>query len=247
MTDNLLNSEDSAVLDPSKNYLPELVGEGKKFKTPEDLAYGKAQSDSYIKILERQMDQLKADYEEARIEAISRARVEELVNKLNNPSPIQPQVTNDQTKPEINMTEIEALMSRKIQETEINKRHKENLDMVKAELEKRFGNNLESHLKEVGLDGESAAQLAKVNPQLVLKALGVDKTSQPYNTAPPRNTSVASPNKYTPQRTWSYYQEMFKANPSLKMDSRTNVQMQKDYISLGEAFEDGDFNRFGKY
>lgn len=245
MTDNLLNSEDDAVLDPSKNYLTELVGEGKKFKTHEDLAYGKAQSDSYIKILERQLDQLKADYEEVRIEATSRARVEELVNKLNNPSPLQPTVTNDQTKPEIDMHEIESLVSRKIQETEIQKRHKENLDMVKTELSKRFGDNLEHHLKEVGLDGESAAQLAKVNPQLVLKALGVDKTSQPYNTAPPRNTSVASPNRAAPQRTWSYYQELMKANPSLKYDSKTNTQMQKDYAALGQAFEDGDFHRFG--
>jgi PHD/YefM family antitoxin component YafN of YafNO toxin-antitoxin module len=243
MTDNLIDSKDSAELDPSKNYLTELVGDGKKFKTPEDLAYGKAQSDSYIRILTRQLDDLKSDYEKARSEAASRARLEELVEKLNNP--VQPTPVTETSKPEINMTDIESLVSKKIQETETQRRQKENYDMVKAELTKKFGDNLEYHLKEVGLDGESAAQLAKVNPQLVLKALGAEKQQEGTFMAPPRNTSVQSPNRNAPQRTWSYYQEMFKNNPSLKMDSKINVQMQQDYIKLGNTFEDGDFHRFG--
>lgn len=247
MTDNLIEKGEEGYVrpDPEKNYLQELVGEGKKFKTVEDMAYGKAQSDAYVKLLERQLDQLKLDYNDAKAEASARARLEDLVNKINNPSPYQPQVTAEPPKPEINMTEIESLVSKKIQETEINKKQRENLDMVKSELSKRFGDNLENRLQEVGLTGESAAQLAKTNPQLVLKALGVDKTPEPYNTAPPRNTSVNTPNKHTPQRTWTYYQDLFKANPQLKYDSKTNVQMQKDYIALGEAFEDGSFKQFG--
>lgn len=242
MTENLL--EGNSPLDENKNYYVELVGDGKKFKTNEDLAYGKAQSDAYIKILERQLDDLKLDYEDMRIEASSRARVEDLVKNLNN----RPEVTNPTetfNKPEINMNEIESLVSKKIQESEVQKKQQENLNMVKAKLSERFGDNLESHLKEVGLTGESAAQLAKINPQLVLKALGVDKLPEPGFQAPPRNTSNNTMNKAAPQRTWTYYQELFKANPQLKYDSKTNVQMQKDYISLGETFEDGDFNRFG--
>lgn len=246
MTDNILEEvEGITPLDPNKNYLTELVGPNAKFKTVEDMAYGKAQSDVYVKLLERQMDQMKLDLADARAEAAARARLEDLVDKINKPNPIQPPVVTELPKPEIKMTDIESLVSKKIQETETNKRHKENLDMVKAKLSERFGNNLENHLKEVGLDGESAAQLAKINPQLVLKALGVDNQPEPYRTAPPRNTSVNTPNKHTPQRTWQYYQDLFKANPNLKYDSKTNTQMQKDYASLGSTFEDGDFHRFG--
>src|SRR5258708_30783932 len=122
MTDSLVTSMDNAELDPSKNYLTELVGDGKKFKTHEELAYGKAQSDSYIKILERQMDQLKTDYNEARAEAASRARLEDLVNKINT-SPSQPPVT-EPPKSEINNDHMESLIVKKIQENETNKRHK---------------------------------------------------------------------------------------------------------------------------
>jgi hypothetical protein len=243
--DNLLDTKapDAPALDPNVNYLEELVGQSKKFKTPEELAYGKAHSDAYIKILERQLDSLKTDYAEAKNEISARAKFEDLVTQLNKkqeviPEPVLP------NKPEINMTEIETLLSRKIQENETQKKQRENLDMVKAELAKRFGDNLENHLREVGLDGESAAMLAKTNPQLVLKALGVDKAQEPGFTPPPRNTSGFTP-KPEQKRTWAYYQDMFKKQPTLKYDAKINTQMQKDYAQLGSAFEDGDFNRFG--
>lgn len=245
MTDSLTKpGTDSPSLDPNVNYLEELVGDGKKFKTPEDLAYGKAQADAYVEVLKRQLDQYRADYMEAKNEIAARAKFEELVDRLKSPTS-ENQNTNQGTKqPEIDMTQIETLVSNKIQQTETNRRQKENLDMVKAKLYERFGDNLENHLKEVGLDGESAAELAKVNPQLVLKALGVDKPIQPGFQPPPRNSSGFTP-KPEQKRTWSYYQDMYKKNPSAKFDPKINVQMQKDYISLGTAFEDGDFHRFG--
>src|SRR6266481_1011956 len=245
MTENLLEtSDDSLALDPEKDYQPELIGEGKKYKDTKALAYAQMHAGLAIKMKDRQLDEMRADLQSARAEAAARARLEELVEKLNKPSSITPQVTTEQNKPEINMDDIDSRIMNRIQQTETDRRQKENLDMVKAELAKRFGNNLESHLKEVGLDGESAAQLAKVNPQLVLKALGVDKTPEGTFNAPPRNTSVNTPNRNVPQRTWAYYQELFKTNPRLKYDPRTNTQMQKDYAALGQTFEDGDFNRF---
>jgi hypothetical protein len=244
MTDNLLEGNDnSPSLDPEKDYHTELVGAGKKYTDNKALAYAKMHADAAITLKDRQLDEMRKDLQEARAEASTRARLEDLVNKINNPSPIKPEVTNETIKPEIDMTEIETLVVRKIQQTETERKQKENLDMVKTELTKRFGDNLEYHLKEIGLDGESAAQLAKVNPQLVLKALGADKPQGTFQT-PPRNTPLASQNKATPQRTWNYYQELFKSNPQLKYDPKTNTQMQKDYIALGQAFEDGDFHRF---
>lgn len=243
MNDNIL---DNTHLDPEKSYLTELVGEGKKFKTVEDMAYGKAQSDAYVKLLERQLDQIKLDYQTVKTEAESRARLEDLVDKMNRPSTPNPYVPAEPPKTEINMSEIESFVTRKIEQTETERKQKANLEMVRSKLSERFGDNLETHLKEVGLDGESAARLAKDNPQIVLKALGIDKPLEPNFSTPPRNTSVNTPNKVPQQRTWSYYQEIFKANPSLKLDRNTNVQMMKDYASQGASFEDGDFNRFDK-
>jgi chaperonin cofactor prefoldin len=239
LTDNLLTPE---VKDPTE-YLTELVGEGKKFKDLESLARGKHESDVYIKTLERQMDQLKEDYTEVRNELQARARFEELADRVK-AKQTEPHVKQPESrKPEITEDQIETIVSKKLQETETLRKQKENLEMVRARLAE-YGDGLENKLKEVGLTGESAAQIAKSNPDLVLKALGVDKPKDQGFTPPPKNTTGFTPQPEQ-KRTWSYYQDLYKANPSLKYDRNTNVQMQKDYVALGNAFEDGDFHRFG--
>lgn len=241
MTENLLSGSDNTTLDPNKNYLEELVGEGRKFKDNETLARSKFESDMYVKLLEKKLDQREADYKLALENNISKAEFDKLLEKLNTSSSTQPPV-NDTKKPEINMDQLDSLVSNKLKEFEDSRKQAMNYQMVKDKLAERFGTNLESHLTELGLSGESAAQLAKTNPDLLLKALGVDqKQGQPGYQAPPRNTSGFTP-KPAQKRTWSYYQELKSKNPKLYSDRKTNIQMQKDYIDLGSAFEDGDFH-----
>lgn len=238
MTEDLLEVNDPA------SYLNELVGEGKKFKDLEALAYGKHQSDSYIKTLERQLDQLKSDYSEARSELKSRAKFEELADRLVRPRE-QIYEPKAEVKPEIDMNQLKSLISEELKATETQKKQEENLKLVRSKLSEAFGDKLESKLEEIGLDGKTAAQVARLNPQLVLKALGVtdQKPVEPGFRPPPHNAGFNQ--KPEQQRTWAYYQELRKTNPKLFYDAKTNVQMQKDYQALGQAFEDGDFHRFG--
>ena len=52
MNENLLDAAlDLDTVDPNKNYLTELVGDGKKFKTQEELARGKYESDLYLSLI----------------------------------------------------------------------------------------------------------------------------------------------------------------------------------------------------
>src|SRR4029450_8159059 len=78
MTD-LFSDESDINVDPNKNYLEELVGEGKKFKTPEDLARGKAESDSFIERLQKELHGL-------RNELKSRLQLEEVVDRISSAS-----------------------------------------------------------------------------------------------------------------------------------------------------------------
>ena len=86
LTDNLdpLNPDanDDATFDSTKDYLKELVGEGKKFKTVEDLAKGKAESDAFISSVTRENKELRDSYKKAIEEVNSRTRLEDLVTKL---------------------------------------------------------------------------------------------------------------------------------------------------------------------
>lgn len=228
------------------NYFNELVGEGKKFKDTESLAKGKYEADTYIKTLEHKLDTTMADWAKEREEYNTRAKLQDLVDQLSRQQP-QDQLTPPPVqgeKPSLDLTQIKSLVSEEMSQIEKQRRQKENFDRVQKTLKDRFGSSLNDRLQEIGLDGTSAAQIAKDNPDLLLRALGTNQQQSPGFQAPPRNSSGFTPQP--PQkRTWSYYQELRKKNPNLYYDPKTNVQMQKDYIALGTAFEDGDFKQFG--
>jgi hypothetical protein len=93
---------------------------------------------------------------------------------------------------------------------------------------------------------EDLNEMARNRPKFLLKTLGLDQPAPKE----PFQTPIRSTQKFVPagaeKRTWSYYQKLKKENPKLYNDPKTNVQMQKDYIELGDEFEDGDFRPSGR-
>src|SRR5678815_2601198 len=129
MADNLLdqtNDNQPEQIDPNKDYLTELVGEGKKFKSPQELARGKYEADQYVRTLERQKDELRSDYLKLKDEQAARAKLEDLIDQWSNKQQSSSDNTqaNEQqtTKPVIDSKEIESLVSSKIQEHELTKK-----------------------------------------------------------------------------------------------------------------------------
>jgi len=243
--------DDNVEVDPNKKYFEELVGDGKKFKSTEDLARGKYESDSYIRILEKRLDEMRNDHIRLRDDYNSRARLEELVDQLKNPqlaSSANNQNANEDTdQPKYNPKDVEDMVLNKIEERENSKRQGENLTIVRNKLTERFGKNYQNVLKEqaetLGLSPDDLNALARKSPNAFLRTLGLDRQEVVDNfQTPPRSREFSGSFKPTVQkRTWAYYQNMKKENPSLYQKPETAVQMQQDYIQLGDEFEDGDF------
>jgi hypothetical protein len=256
MTDNLLDVDNTPQIDESKDYFQELVGDGRKFKTPQDLAKAKLNSDHYIKTLEMQKDELRNDYLKLRQDYEARAKLEELIDQLGKKTQLPP--TSDYTppanvdKPGIDSAKIESLVSSKIQEHEASKKQTENFQTVKEKLKERYGANYASSLKEqiedLGITEEFANNLARSNPAVFFRTFGLDAPSQQQNfQTPPRSTRISDNfnTKGTQQRTWQYYQDLKAKNPKLYYDPKIAVQMEKDIQTLGERFMDGDFKAYG--
>jgi hypothetical protein len=255
MNDNLLdpNSIQDDQIDPAKNYLQELVGEGKKFKTPEELARGKAESDAYIKTLERGRDELRQDYLKMREESVARAKLEDLIGQLESKQqqptpPANTQNAGENIQPQWDSKQIESLVSSKIQEHELTRKQEQNFNTVRSKLQERYGNNYQAILKQqidgLGLTEDFINTLARQHPTVLFKTLDLDSPARTENfQTPPRPGSPST--SFNPQgpkeRTWSYYQELKKANPKAYYDPKTQVQMHHDAIELKEKFEDGDF------
>lgn len=247
---------DQPTVDQNINYLQELVGENKKFKTNEDLAKGKYTSDQYIKTLEQKMDDLRGDYMKLNEEYNAGPKLKELIDQLakerlasNNNPPVKedlpPVVQFDPKK-------VEELVNSKYQEIETRKKQAENFNSVKAKLQERFGPNYrDTYLEQVtalGLTPEYADNLAQNYPSVFMKTFGLDQVQNKEQFQAPPKSDRRSDN-FTPKgsekRTWAFYQKMKVENPKRYHDPKTSVEMHNDMIALGDTFKDGDYSRFG--
>lgn len=259
MTDSLFdpNGNNEPQFDDSKDYHSELVGEGKKFKDDAALAKGKAHSDHHIEILERRLDDLRTDYEKVLNESKTQAKLQELIDNMETRGK-QRDDTNDNTKdvsdehrPDFDPQEIEKMISTKLQEAEVRKRESDNIrkaeDRLKEQFGPRFWSSVDEKANNLGLTREDVISMAKKSPEAMFNTLGLNqqKNTNDDVTLPRSNTRDPNFNMGSKKRTWAYYQELKKSNPKVYYDPKTAVQMDRDAITLGEAFKDGDYFRFG--
>lgn len=260
MSDNdLFQNEDDQNLepltvDPDKDYLKELVGPDKKFKSEADLARAKVESDAFISHLTREMKNLREDYLKLREEGASRARLDEVldqIKQLKSASNNQPDdgVVNE---PDIKQSafdpeQINTLIATKLREAEEQKLRTSNMKIVQDKLRERFGANYSQALREqtrnLGLDESFVKNLAETSPEALFRTLGLNESKERNNFQAPPHTqkmSSTSPTTRSNQPTYSYYEEMRMKEPKKYYDHKTQVQMHKDAQRLGEAFFDTD-------
>src|SRR5258706_1081853 len=249
MTEDLLNL-------PQDNYLENLVGEGKKFKTPEDLAKGKYISDNYILTLESQLDQMRGDYLKLHEEQVAKAGLQELIDKMNiqnKPVAVDNKPLVPETKSPIDPKQIEDLIDSRMSQREQAKREAENVQFVKTKLEatlgKEYHENLQSRMAELDLSADQFNTMARNNPKALTKLLELEPQFVPSRDpfAPPR--SQVRTDQFKPKtevRDWAWYQDLKVKETKKYYSPQTNVQMHKNALALGAAFETGDFNRFDK-
>lgn len=252
MNESLLGKDQPQMdFDENKNYLEELVGEGKKFSSPEDLAKGKAFADQHISVLESRFDELRNDYNQLRHDYTSRASLEEMIDELRKQqlaSRDENQDSNEvNNEPRFNPDEVKSLISEEVNRLRTSEKEAENFNKVENKLKERFGKDYKRILNEkaasLGLGEDFVNNLAKSNPTVFYKTFDLDNTTSPNSfQTPPHSTSRSD--SFAPtneKRTWAWYQELKKKDPTTYYAQNTTIQMEKDYQALGKEFEDGDF------
>lgn len=241
MTSLLDGGNDLPQIDPDKDYFEELVGDGKKFKSPQELAKGKAESDIYIKTLEQRADALRDDYLKLKQEADTAARLQTLIDQMskkeddhtnNNPS------LDDVNDRRFDPAEIDNIVTRKLQDLEAQRRETTNWNQVQNKLQEAYGDKAASVLKQqvsqLGLPGDYADNLAKTSPDAFYRVFGLDQQRQTEDLGlPPRSQNTFTP--ATNKRNWEYYENMRRTDPVKYHDPKTSVQMHRDVIDIGEA------------
>jgi len=241
MTDALFNQSNTSTTDTTTVAPVEaLVGEGKKFKTIEDLAKGKLEADAYI-------EQLKAQNAALQKDASERELLETLVARLENGtehnSSNQSNLSNDpsdqQTTSTPNIPDIDSIVERKLSEIESKRIRVSNLEKFKAESRKVLGDTWETTLKgqmeRLGLDEATLVTIATKSPEAALKALGYTASEsfvRPINSAIQAQTGVGNGNI----RNFAYYENMRKTNPKAYNTAATQSEIHKAALALKDKF-----------
>ena len=209
---------DVPFVDPTKNYLEELVGEGKKFTNPEELARGKAESDAHIARLEDEQRRLREELE-------TRINLEKFLDKLEQKPPLsnqQPQADGEPAKETSAMSqeEIERLLEQKLTQHKNTEIAQQNLNAVRAQLLKVLGPNYAQQLKQratdLAMSEVEIQRMAQSSPKALFKLLGLDETQNRNNLfeAPPRSQNNFNSIPQGQKRGDSYYEQLRKDKPS---------------------------------
>lgn len=246
MTDNLFEQKPTDQQTKQiDNYLEELVGENKKFKTAEELAKGKYIADQYIEHKNREYDTLRADYLKVREELDARAKWEEIADKLTKTSNSEPttHANEEIQQPTLDATQLEELIKSRLNEHEVQKTFRNNIQEVETRLKERYGANYAQVLKQetegLGLSEDQVNDLARRAPKTLYRMLGIDQQSGESFNAPPKSTQTFAPKQN--KRDWAYYEEMRKNDPKNYHNPKTQTQMFKDAAELGEQFKTGNW------
>lgn len=234
---NLLDGEDH-----SPNERLEIEAKWKD-KPIEELLKAKVESDLYIKTLEKQKDELRTDYLKQRDELLAKAKFEELLDRFEKaPDKLASSDTHaNEESPKYDPKEVESMILRKMQETDLLKEQTRNFNEVQNKLKERFGDNYRAVLKEqqdtLGLSLEDTNALAMKSPEAFFRIMGLNQQSKETFQAPPRSNQRSD--NFSPKgqtvRDYAYYQELKKTNPKLYLDKNIAVQMHNDVIELGET------------
>lgn len=249
---NLLDKDDDHIeIDENKDYLAELVGEGKKFKSEKDLARGKYESDLMIETMKRRMDEMRDDFMKAQEELKTRASIEAMLDQMANRNQSGDREDNhmrkEDEKPVLDPNELDSLFDKKLSNWEARKRAENNRNEVESKLKERYGNNyktvLAKQVDELGLSAEEVESMAQKSPKAFFRTFGLDRQESENFEAPMRSRERSG---YTPdgsqKRTWSYYKKLRQNNPNEYYSAKIHNQMLKDMEVLGKEFEDGDYN-----
>lgn len=229
------------------NPLEHLVGEGKKFKTVEDLAKGKLYSDLFVTKLENDAKAYKerADQIEAEL-ATLKSRATETVNMVNNettaatPQSSTTNVTDDKL-------DIDSLVDKRLASIRETEKRQANMDMVRETLERNLGDKYVEHMNKLGDEygKDYLLKMAQENPRAFLKLAGADgSTSANSNRStpdifnPPANSvnTTARLNASEPVKGHKYYHELRRTDPKKFNSPEVYKERLAAITRLGDAY-----------
>lgn len=236
--------------------LSSLVGEGKKFKTPVDLARGKLEADSFIEKLKEENNALRALIRNADESKRSTEVMQDLLNRVSQ-STLGRTTSEGEPKPTEQSTgqsnQSQSLTSRDVELVYKQMRQREREDANEStamqKLTASYGDQTETFLSkkaaELALDVGVLKAMARQSPIAFLNLIGENnnRNSASTNNASIKSSvnsaAVAELSGDSGVRNKKYYDKLKKdmGVKAFVMNRNLQVQMHKDMQALADAFD----------
>lgn len=234
----------------NQTVLETLVGEGKKFKTQEDLAKGKVEADAFILTLQNTINSLADELKQANISAERKTHLENLMSSLTNTT--KPGETKPALTPQDNSNQSVTSLSHDdvvkiVEAREAAALKARNLANALAPVRKLYGEKTDEVIAakaaSLGLTVEALQNLAAQSPAAFLNVVGVnskDNSTRPMAAHSSVNSVGTPTGGDTQVRNKAYYDNLRKEQGSWKFasDAKLQVQLHKDMQALGDAWDE---------
>lgn len=243
MTDTLFEKEPGPAPVEDKDYLVELVGEGKRYKTPQDLAKAAVEKDRFIDHL------TKNELAPLREELKKRMTIEEFMTKMEasrttqtpsnvDTNPREPVSTNTDT---LTPEQLERILDQKMAQRDASRVAENNRSAVRQKLKEVYGEQFPAKLRQeaakLGIGEAFLDEVATKSPEAFYQLLGLNSTRTPVrDIAPPQSERTT----FTPAATgrdYKFYQDLRTkmGSGAFFADMKVQNQMFQDLKAQGEA------------
>ena len=232
--------------DPNKNYVEELVGEGKKFKSIEDLARGKYEADQYVEHMKQRMDELRQDYTKLYETHNAGPSLKETLDQYmaelkQSHGTNQPSGQDDKSVP-LDEAKLNELVKQHIAANKQLEAEENNARMVESKLRETYGDNYKSivsqQISQQGMTADFFNQLARQHPNVLMKTLGLDGQQNRETFQAPIGSSQRADPSARNKRTESFYDKMRRERPMEYRNPKIQDQMFKDIQEQGDSYFD---------
>lgn len=229
-----------------KDYYTELTGPGGKFdrskyasdqEMHQAIAKSNVHGSRTIEHKNKEFDELRETLFSKTAEANTAAKLDELLQKLENRDNNKDLTNNpnvgDVTNSAIDDAKIENIIAKKLQEIEVSRNEKSNLDKVDQRLQEEYGSNASRILKDkmntLGISNEDLKFLARKSPEAVFNALGLNQRETNDFQSVPRSSVRTDGFKPEPTiRDAVYWEKMRNENSKEYFSQKNSVQRLKD-------------------
>ena len=231
------SAENNTSNEGNQSYIAKLVAaKGETWKDPEIIAKGKLEADEYITNLERQLEEMKQDFEKTKTQ---QDYAKTLLETLNQSKPLETSSSQGESKETtgtqtenttLDPSKLEELIAQTLDKRTAAQIAADNVRKVDEHMVATYGteaaNAVKAKAQELGLSAEYMRSIAEQSPHAFFSLIGAPKPTE--SASPPKGSVNSEAVLQTGERTYDFYRNLRKTDPVKYHSKEVQKQMFED-------------------